>query len=105
MTEANMFQKESGQHLKMEHKYQCLSFTKRFGSQSTPKLYLYGYGSYGVNLDPYFSSSRLSLLDRNVIFVVAHPRGGGEMGREWYEKASFYTRKTRLQILSLVQSI
>lgn len=48
-------------------------------------LVLYGYGSYEISIDPYFSAMRLSLLDRGVIFCVAHIRGGGEMGRSWYE--------------------
>jgi oligopeptidase B len=46
-------------------------------------LLLYGYGSYGISIPPTFSSTRLSLLDRGVIFVIAHIRGGGEMGEEW----------------------
>jgi oligopeptidase B len=46
-------------------------------------LLLYGYGSYGASIPPTFSSSRLSLLDRGVIYVIAHIRGGGEMGEEW----------------------
>jgi len=46
-------------------------------------LLLYGYGSYGYSIPPTFSSNRLSLLDRGVIFVIAHIRGGGEMGEEW----------------------
>ena len=71
----------------------CRLQKKDLDRSQPQKLYLYGYGSYGVNLDPYFSSSRLSLLDRNVIFVVAHPRGGGEMGREWYEKGKFLHKK------------
>ncbi len=44
---------------------------------------LYGYGSYEASIDPTFSSMRLSLLDRGVIFAIAHVRGGGEMGRRW----------------------
>jgi oligopeptidase B len=46
-------------------------------------LLLYGYGSYGASIPPTFSSSRLSLLDRGVIFVIGHIRGGGELGEEW----------------------
>ena len=48
--------------------------------------HLYGYGSYEHSIDPAFSTMRLSMLDRGVIFAVAHVRGGGEMGRDWYEK-------------------
>ncbi|WP_223470729.1 MULTISPECIES: S9 family peptidase [unclassified Pseudomonas] len=47
-------------------------------------LYLYGYGAYGESLDPWFSHSRLSLLDRGVAFAIAHVRGGGELGEAWY---------------------
>ena len=49
---------------------------------SAPML-LYAYGSYGISIPPTFSSARLSLLDRGVIFVIAHIRGGGELGEEW----------------------
>ena len=46
---------------------------------------LYGYGAYEMSIDPYFSVARLSLLDRGAAFAIAHVRGGGEMGRRWYD--------------------
>jgi oligopeptidase B len=46
---------------------------------------LYGYGAYETSVDPYFSVARLSLLDRGAAFAIAHVRGGGEMGRRWYD--------------------
>ena len=48
-------------------------------------LLLYGYGSYGISISPGFATSRLALLDRGVVFVIAHIRGGGEMGEPWRE--------------------
>ncbi len=48
-------------------------------------ILLYGYGSYESSTDPYFSVARLSLLDRGAGFAIAHVRGGGEMGRHWYD--------------------
>jgi oligopeptidase B len=56
-------------------------------------LLLYGYGSYEVSIDPTFSASRVSLLDRGVVFAIAHIRGGGEMGRSWYEDGKLLRKR------------
>ncbi|TQC46219.1 S9 family peptidase [Rhodococcus sp. WS4] len=66
---------------------------KTNGADGPAPTLLYGYGSYEASMDPAFSVARLSLLDRGVVFVVAHVRGGGEMGRHWYETGKTLTKK------------
>jgi oligopeptidase B len=56
-------------------------------------MYLTGYGAYGYPYDAYFSSNRLSLLDRGFVFAIAHIRGGGELGRTWYEDGKFLNKR------------
>ena len=56
-------------------------------------LVLYGYGAYEQSNDPMFDSARLSLLDRGFAFAIAHVRGGGEMGREWYENGKLLKKR------------
>jgi oligopeptidase B len=63
---------------------------KRDGS--APML-LYGYGSYGISNDPRFSSDRLSIIDRGVVYAIAHIRGGGDLGKPWHEDGRLLTKK------------
>lgn len=60
---------------------------------SAPAL-LYGYGSYEISIDPTFSISRLSLLDRGFVYAIAHVRGGGELGRSWYDQGKRLSKVT-----------
>ncbi|SCG70936.1 S9 family peptidase [Micromonospora halophytica] len=68
----------------------CRRDTPRDGSAP---CVIYGYGSYEASMDPWFSIARLSLLDRGVIFAVAHIRGGGELGRRWYDEGKLLAKK------------
>jgi oligopeptidase B len=71
-----------------------LVYRKDLVAPGTPApLELYGYGSYESSIDPAFSVARLSLLDRGVVFAIAHVRGGGELGRFWYESGKTLTKK------------
>jgi oligopeptidase B len=70
-----------------------LVYKKGFNKDGKAPLLLYAYGSYGSSMDPYFSSVRLSLLDRGFAFAIAHIRGGEEMGRYWYEEGKFFNKK------------
>lgn len=70
-----------------------LVYRKGFKRDGKQPLLLYGYGSYGHSMEPYFSSTRLSLLDRGFAFAIAHIRGGEEMGRYWYEEGKLLNKK------------
>ncbi len=70
-----------------------VSIIHRAGLQFPAPTLLYGYGAYESCEDPRFSIARLSLLDRGMVFVIAHVRGGGEMGRPWYEHGKLLEKK------------
>jgi oligopeptidase B len=64
-----------------------------FKKDGTSPLLLYAYGAYGYNSDVSFRSSRLSLLDRGFVYVIAHIRGGQELGRDWYDAGRLLNKK------------
>lgn len=68
-------------------------YKKGLKKDGTNPLLLYAYGSYGISMDPYFSSTRLSLLDRGFIYAIAHIRGGEDLGRQWYEDGKLLKKK------------
>jgi oligopeptidase B len=72
-----------------------ISLIYKKGLQKNGKnpLLLYAYGSYGITMEPYFSTTRLSLLDRGFVYAIAHVRGGEDMGREWYENGKLLKKK------------
>ncbi|MFY0626358.1 MAG: S9 family peptidase [Reichenbachiella sp.] len=70
-----------------------LVYKKGTKTDGSNPLLLYGYGSYGSTLDPYFSVSRLSLLDRGFVFAIAHVRGSQMLGRSWYEDGKLLKKK------------
>lgn len=70
-----------------------LVYKKDLKKEDAQPLYLIGYGSYGMDYDVYFSSARLSLLDRGVIFAIAHIRGGGDLGEKWRNAGKMLKKK------------
>ncbi len=70
-----------------------LVYRKGFEKDGTAALLQYGYGSYGASMDPSFNLPVVSLLDRGVVYAIAHIRGGQEMGRHWYESGKLLAKK------------
>jgi oligopeptidase B len=70
-----------------------LVYRKSLRKPGAQPLLLYGYGSYGIPMDPWFSSARISLLDRGMVFAIAHVRGGGDRGKLWYEAGKLLVKK------------
>ena len=70
-----------------------LVYHKETRLDGTAPLLQYAYGSYGSTIDPYFSTVRLSLLDRGFVYAIAHVRGGEYLGRPWYEDGKLLTKR------------
>ncbi len=70
-----------------------LVYRKGLEKKGTASLLQYGYGSYGLSMDPTFSTSIISLLDRGFVYAIAHIRGGQEMGRAWYENGKLLNKR------------
>jgi oligopeptidase B len=70
-----------------------LVFRKDTPRDGSAPLLLYGYGSYGISVPVNFSSNRLSLLNRGVIYAIAHVRGGGELGKPWHDAARLHNKR------------
>ncbi|HET7459960.1 MAG TPA: S9 family peptidase [Longimicrobium sp.] len=68
-------------------------YRKPLARDGSRPLLLYAYGSYGISTDPNFSGNIVSLLDRGVVYAIAHIRGGQEMGRGWYEQGRLLNKK------------
>ncbi len=70
-----------------------LVYRDDFQRNAQAPMLLYGYGSYGISIDPVFSSDRLSLLDRGYAFAIAHIRGGGDLGKPWHDAGKMLHKK------------
>ena len=70
-----------------------LVYKKGFARDGRAPMLLYGYGSYGISIDPSFSSDRLSLLDRGFVYAIAHIRGGMDLGKPWHEAGRLLKKK------------
>ena len=70
-----------------------LVYRKPLARDGSRPMLLYAYGSYGSSTDPTFASNNLSLLDRGVVFAIAHVRGGQEMGRAWYDQGKMMSKR------------
>jgi oligopeptidase B len=68
-------------------------YKKGFLRDGQARMLLYGYGAYGISMDPTFSSDRLSLLDRGFVYAIAHIRGGGDLGKPWHEDGRLLKKK------------
>ncbi len=68
-------------------------YKKGYKKDGSQPLFLYGYGSYGITMNPYFSYSRWSLVDRGFLYAIAHIRGGGAKGEYWYEDGKWLKKK------------
>ena len=68
-------------------------YRKGFKRDGTAAMLQYGYGSYGASMDPYWSPTIPSLLDRGMVYAIAHIRGGQEMGRAWYDQGHLLNKK------------
>lgn len=70
-----------------------ISLFYRRGRSGPAPLLLYGYGSYGASIETYFQSNQVSLVDRGMVVAIAHIRGGGELGRQWYDRGKLLNKR------------
>jgi oligopeptidase B len=83
-----------------------LVYRRGFERDGSRPLLQYGYGAYGLSMDPGFSSARLSLLDRGFVYAIAHVRGGQEMGRAWYDAGrKLYKKNTFNDFLDVTRAL